>query len=246
MRRTALNKSGKNMGIDFPVFMKNLDLVLAGKPIGKLQIMPSVKIANKIIKATGLMVATEIIAPLIQLPIFEKLIPKNKLLIWNPSVNQLGWPIYQMGIFAKKNGWYLGLKNGKWTGDETKGQTSMEKTWIGLSHYAGFDQPGLEDRLILIHRGVDIQRKGDYRSLPVHQAAKKVKSATRTKLFFDPSHSFGPILRHQIVDGVVEAMKMTVNDEQGEYLYDGVLIEVGHSRTDTEQHLTITELEVLC
>ena len=59
----------------------------------------------------------------------------------------------------------------------------MEKTWIGLSHYTGMNEPGLEEKLILIHRGVDIYNKGDYRNLPVHQAAKRTKLATHAKLF---------------------------------------------------------------
>ena len=71
----------------------------------------------------------------------------------------------------------------------------MEKTWIGLSHYTGMNEPGLEEKLILIHRGVDIYNKGDYRNLPVHQAAKRTKIATKAKLFFDPSHIHGPKLR---------------------------------------------------
>ena len=32
----------------------------------------------------------------------------------------------------------------------------------------------------------------------------------------------------------------------GSYLYDGALIEVGTSTTDTEQHITLMELQDLC
>lgn len=63
-------------------------------------------------------------------------------------------------------------------------------------------------------------------------------------MFFDPSHSFGRFLRDQIVDQTVLAMKMKINEE--EYLYDGILIEVGTSITDTEQHITVEELQKLC
>lgn len=242
--RTSLNKDGKNMGIDFPVFRNNLDLLIQGKSIRALKILPSVRIAKNIIKETGLLVAAEIMDPLSQLPIFERMLPKEKVLIWNPSVNQLGWPVLNMSIFAKKNQWFIGLKNPKWFGDENLGQTTMEKTWIGLTHYTGMNEPGLEEKLILIHRGVDIYNKGDYRNLPVHQAAKRTKLATKAKLFFDPSHIHGPKLRDSIVRATVEAMQMKIDDEN--FLYDGILIEVGRSKTDTEQHITVKELKELC
>ncbi|MBI5123076.1 hypothetical protein HZA75_04425 [Candidatus Roizmanbacteria bacterium] len=242
--RTSLNKDGKNMGIDFPVFRNNIDLLVRGQSINALKILPSVRIAKNIIKETGLLVAAEIMDPMSQLPIFERMLPKEKVLIWNPAVSQLGWPILNMSIFAKKNQWFIGLKNPKWFGDENLGQTTMEKTWIGLSHYTGMNEPGLEEKLILIHRGVDIYNKGDYRNLPVHQAAKRTKLATKSKLFFDPSHIHGPKLRDSIVRATVEAMEMKIDEEN--FLYDGILIEVGRSKTDTEQHITVKELKELC
>ncbi|MFA6513471.1 MAG: hypothetical protein WCT34_04770 [Patescibacteria group bacterium] len=242
--RRSLSKDGKNMGIDFPIFRKNIDLLNQGKSINDLKILPSVRIAKNIIKETGLLVAAEIMDPMSQLPIFERMLPKEKVLIWNPSANQLGWPVLNMGIFAKKNHWFIGLKNPKWFGDENLGQTTMEKTWIGLSHYTGMNEPGLEEKLILIHRGVDIYNKGDYRNLPVHQAAKRTKIATKAKLFFDPSHIHGPKLRDSIVSATIEAMKMKIDDDN--FLYDGILVEVGRSKTDTEQHITVKELKDLC
>lgn len=242
--RTSLNKDGKNMGIDFPIFRKNIDLLVQGKSINDLKILPSVRIARDIIKKTSMLVAAEIMDPMSQLPIFEKLLPKEKVMIWNPAVNQLGWPVLNMGLFVKRNRWFMGLKNPKWFGDENLGQTTMEKTWVGMSHYTGMNEPGLEDRLILIHRGVDIYNKGDYRNLPVHQAAKRTKKATRAKLFFDPSHIHGPKLRDSIVSATIEAMKMKIDEDN--FLYDGILIEVGRSKTDTEQHITVKELKELC
>ena len=242
--RTALNKDGKNMGIDFHVFMENLDRLVDSQAIVKLKTLPSIKIAAEIIKETGMIVATEVMSPLVQLPLFEKKIFKNKLLVWNPAVNQLGWPVLKMGKFAKRNGWYIGLKNGKWLGDDFHGQSTMEKTWIGLTKFTGFDEPGLDEKLILIHRGVDVANKGDYRSLPVHHVAKNAKLATRAKLFFDPSHSYGSHLRDSIVKGTIEAMKIKIDEDN--FLYDGILIEAGHARTDTEQHITIKELQFMC
>jgi hypothetical protein len=37
---------------------------------------------------------------------------------------------------------------------------------------------------------------------------------------------------------------MKIDDKN--YLYDGILIEAGNSETDTEQHITINELKILC
>jgi hypothetical protein len=39
-------------------------------------------------------------------------------------------------------------------------------------------------------------------------------------------------------------MKMKINEN--EYLYDGILIETGRSKTDTEQHISVEELKILC
>ena len=242
--RTSLSRDGRNMGIDFPIFRKNIDLLMKGKSFNELKILPSVRIAKTIIKETGMLIASEIMDPLSQLPIFERILPKEKVMIWNPAVSQLGWPILNMSIFAKRNHWMLGLKNPKWFGDESLGQTTMEKTWVGLTHFTGLNEPGHEEKLVLIHRGVDIYNKGDYRNLPVHQAAKRAKQASGAKLYFDPSHIHGPKLRDSIVTATVEAMKMKIDDEN--FLYDGVLIEVGHSKTDTEQHITIAELQDMC
>jgi 3-deoxy-D-arabino-heptulosonate 7-phosphate (DAHP) synthase len=96
----------------------------------------------------------------------------------------------------------------------------------------------------MIHRGVDVVGKGKFRHLPVHDSAEKVKKMTKVKMFFDPSHSLGRFLRDQIVDQTILAMHMKTTE--GEYLYDGILIEVGTSITDTEQHITVEELQTLC
>ena len=139
--RTSLNQSGEGMGIDYASFTKNLDRVAKKKSFEKMEDFPSHKIAKEFIKTTGKLVATEIMDPLIQLPSLEKHIPKGKLLIWNPAVSQLGWPAMIMGSFAKKNDWYIGLKNGKWLGSPDKpdnGETPMEKHWAGLAHYTRY------------------------------------------------------------------------------------------------------------
>jgi len=245
--RTKLNPSGKGMGIDYQTFLKNMKILLKGGSLNDLETPPSVKIAADICQKTNLLVATEIMSPLLQLPLYQTQIPSQKLLAWNPAVNQLGWPIMISGQIAKKNDWYLGLKNGKWLGEErTKAdqpdfnqKTTMEKTWEGIFKYTSL-QP---ERVILIHRGVDIPEKKDYRNAPVHHLAARVKKAVQAKLFFDPSHSYGPRMREKIVEKSLRAMRLKIDEET--YLYDGLLIEVGRSSTDEKQHITIKELEKL-
>jgi len=151
-----------------------------------------------------------------------------------------------MGIYAERNGWFIGIKNGKWLGEISDGDVNiMEKNWIGQISFATKDkQFPLRDRIAMIHRGVDVAGKGKFRHLPVHDSAEKVQKMTGVKMFFDPSHSFGRFLRDQIVDQTIMAMHMKTSE--GEYLYDGILIEVGTSKTDTEQHITIEELQRLC
>jgi hypothetical protein len=245
--RTELDQNGEGMGMDFPAYKKNMEILLNGGTITDFEILPSALIAEKIHKATNFIIATEVMNPIIQLPSYIGKIGKGKLLPWNPSVNQLGWEIDQMAAFARRYGWYIGIKNGKWIGDhlqsadtaDYKGKTTMEKTWSGLVKYVA----DIDHDIILIHRGVDVPGKGNFRNAPVHHIAKRVKKDSNVKLFFDPSHSYGPKMRDHIVTAVIDAMKMKTADD--EFLYDGVLIETGTSSTDTEQHITIDELRLL-
>jgi hypothetical protein len=236
--RTNLDIKGDGMGIDFSHYMKS---PLSQNP------PPSIEFAKKIINETGLIVATEIMLPHIQLPYYESHLPKGKLLIWNPSVMQLGWPIIQMARYASKHGWYLGIKNGKAidqnlktaNNPKTNFVSSMQKSWMGLTTYA----QGVGDKLVLIHRGVETPDKGLYRNGIVHEVARKTKrNIPEAKLYFDPSHTRGPKMRHKIIETTIHAMYLR---DRNHWLYDGILIEAGTSPTDTEQHLTINEMEIL-
>ncbi|MDQ6984984.1 MAG: hypothetical protein Q9M91_00600 [Candidatus Dojkabacteria bacterium] len=95
----------------------------------------------------------------------------------------------------------------------------------------------------MIHRGFDIPEKADYRNYPMHNHAARVKKRTGCKLYFDPSHAYGPRMRDSILDATIDAANMKLN-ESG-FLYDGILIEVGTSKTDTGQHISISELKKL-
>jgi len=53
----------------------------------------------------------------------------------------------------------------------------------------------------------------------------------------------GPKLQDKIVDGTLDAMRMMFSED--EYLYDGILIEAGSSKTDSGQHITHIELQRL-
>jgi 3-deoxy-D-arabino-heptulosonate 7-phosphate (DAHP) synthase len=84
-----------------------------------------------------------------------------------------------------------------------------------------------------------VKGKGDYRNAPVHSVAALTKMSTENPMFYDPSHINGPKGADIIVKDTINAMKMVLPD--GSPLYDGVLIEVGTSSTDTEQHISVDE-----
>lgn len=235
--RTELSPSGEGMGIDFHALTNPTEGIIP----------PSVCFAEQIVNETGLLVATEVMMPDRQLPHYVGRVPEGKLLIWNPSVMTLGWPVMKMAQFAKENGWLVGLKNGKWLGERIAAvedqnrsvPSSMEKAWAGLATFC----QGLDGSLVLIHRGVDVDGKGEFRSMPLHEAARRVKRRIPgSKLYFDPSHSFGPRLRDNIVPGTIKAMRIP---DGNSFLYDGILIESGTSITDTTQHISLSELENL-
>lgn len=246
--RTAEDTSGNGMGMDYEAFVQNQNILIDGGSHKDFVIMPSMEIARKVAEETGFIIATEIMEPHIQLPLLERYLGKERVFPWNPSVDQLGWHLKAIAAYAQRNNWKVGIKNGKWLGDvkldivqseDFDTPTGLEQTWSGLVSYVGGPE-----QAILIHRGIDVAGKGEYRNVPVHLVAQRTKIATKAKLYFDPSHTFGPKLRSQIVRGTIDAMQLKMPD--GSYLYDGILIEAGHSETDSGQHITINELEILC
>ncbi len=250
--RTSFDKNNSEngfMGFDFEIIMKNFDIFGLGGTVDDLKPLPTVDMAAQIYRDTGLICSTEIMLPAIQLACIAKSFKFKPFMVWNPAVDQLGWHIRQMAGFASEYDWIVGLKNGKWLGEEYEtaedpnfeGITSIEKVWDGLVDYAQ-----LAPETILIQRGCDLPRKGEYRNLPIHQTAKRTKLRNKDKdikLFFDPSHALGPKKRDRIVDETVEAMEMKIDDN--EFLYDGILIEVGTAKCDTHQHITLDELRQL-
>ena len=243
--RTEMKNDSSYMGIDFDIHMKIYSEIL-NRNFNILDNIkyPSIEIAENILSVDNEMViATEVVDPVIQIPILARSI-KHNLFPWNPAVNQLGWQMKIMGEYAKKYGFSMGIKNAKNLGisakdSEENNQTApLEKVWKGLATYTGIQED--KKKIFMIQRGVDDAEKGEFRSFPIHNCAKRVKIATGYNMMFDPSHSFGPKMRDKIVDGTIEAMKMKLDN--GELLYDGALIEVGTSTTDTEQHITINEL----
>ena len=243
--RTELKHDASYMGMDFDVHMQIYNEMLNGNfnAINNIN-YPSVEIAKDILSIdNNMVIATEIVDPILQISILARNIRQN-LFPWNPAVNQLGWQMKIMGEYAKKYGFSIGIKNAKNLGilakDSEKNNQSapLEKVWKGLATYTGIHEN--KSKIFMIQRGVDDPEKGDFRSLPIHQCAKRAKQATGYNMLFDPSHSYGPKLRDKIVEGTIEAMKMKLDN--GNWLYDGALIEVGTSTTDTEQHITINEL----
>lgn len=246
--RTEFKNSPEYMGMDFEVHEKLSNELLNGNyQLNPKDIYPSVEIAKEIAsKNPYLIIASEMVDPVLQVPVFAENIGKN-FLPWNPSVEQLGWTINIIGKFAKKYDLSVGIKNAKNLGisakdsEENNKTAPMEKVWKGLATYTGIHED--KNRIFMIQRGVDDPDKGDYRNLPVHQCARRVKESSGYQMLFDPSHSCGPKRRDKIVEETIEALKLKCED--GQFVYDGALIEVGTSTTDTEQHITINELSNL-
>ncbi|MDB4835541.1 hypothetical protein OAH12_03025 [Cyclobacteriaceae bacterium] len=242
-----VNSAGGFMGYDFDAIMKNFDIFGKGGNADDLTPLPTVEMAAKLYKDTGLVPSTEIMLPAIQLACIKKEFANDPFLVWNSAVDQLGWHIRQMAGFAEEHGWTVGLKNGKWLGEEYKiaespefpGKTSIEVVWDGLVNYSS-----KAPETVLIQRGCDLPAKGNFRNLPIHETAKRTKvrnAADNVKLFFDPSHSLGPKMRDQMVEETVKAMKMKIDEDT--FLYDGILIEVGTAKCDTLQHITVAECQ---
>lgn len=248
--RTSYSVTG--MGIDAETLERNMQIIAQGGTIEELEIPPSIKIAAELLESTGVGVATEIMVPHLQIPLYGKIgISGSKFMPWSPSVEQLGWPIQEAALYANLIGSQIAIKNGKWLGDTSisaadeeslSKKTGMESTWEGLATYA---QNVNKRPPVLIHRGFDVQGKGDHRNIPIHNLAARVAARTNLPIYFDPSHSFGPKMKDKIVDETVRAMQMRNPFCPDKFLYSGILIEVGTSKTDTEQHITINELEEL-
>lgn len=241
--RTVYNPTGEGMGLDF-AFMKDLE---ENRPTGDAP--PSVLLAEKFVREAKMGIAAEIMLPNIQLPFYEKRIPKGMFLPWNPSNEQLGWSIRQIALVAERNNWIVGLKNGKWLGKpyeditqpDNKIITSMEENWLGMLAYTA-----VAKNAVFIHRGVDIPEKGEQRNALVHEVVRRLaRKAPHVGRYLDPSHSLGEKLRDGIVERTIDAMTMMVDGNSGEYLYTGILIEVGTSETDSKQHISVDELRLL-
>ncbi|MEK7571411.1 MAG: hypothetical protein AAB553_03980 [Patescibacteria group bacterium] len=246
--RTALDFTGDGMGLDSQAMQQAMNLPASDRMNVK---MPSVELAEKIAKATGLLISTEIMIPHLQLPYWEKKKAlAGNVMIWNPAVEQLGWNVLELAEFARKNGWDVGIKHGKFLGKDPlevanhpdyKGETSLEKVLLGLTTYVQ-EIPG---ELVVIHRGVDVPGRGDYRNALVHEIMRRLKRKLpkNAKLFFDATHCIGPVMRHTIVNEVIASAKMKVGDE---FLYDGIMMEAGSSSpVDFGEHLSIAELKHL-
>jgi len=239
------------MGMDALVYERNLAARLYNDTqIVDMEQLPSLVIGVDLAKHYGIRIATEIMDSDIQLGLAALESGLNGLFVpWNPSANQLGFPVLRTARMAARYGWTVGIKNGKWIGAETnladdssvENRTPIEDVWNGLAVYADL----LNNHKIMIHRGFDVPEKGDHRNLPLHNmaAAVKARAGECVRMFYDPSHALGPKMRDQIVANTVLAAQMRMPD--GSYIYDGLLIEAGDSTTDTDQHVTLAELEDL-
>lgn len=250
--RTELNQSGEGMGIDYQAVMQNLLILENGGNKNDFVTPPSVNIGKNIIDQTGMMVSTEVMMPLLQIPVYDRQIQEGKMLLWSPSVETLGWSILPTAdVVVQRQDWRIGIKNPKWLGSSPleadnleASETNMERTWKGMASYA-LARGVKAEQIVMIHRGIDVPEKEDFRSLPVHKIAERTKMTmpTGVKIYFDPSHSFGPKKRAEILKATIQAMLMK-NSRNG-WLYDGALIEAGNSTTDASQHITVDEVVIL-
>jgi len=81
--RTSMNSTGEGMGMDFHEYMYNANLIASQKSIDEFKIYPSAIIAKQLTEKTGLVVAAEIMDPIIQLPILDsKTIVPSELKIY--------------------------------------------------------------------------------------------------------------------------------------------------------------------
>jgi 3-deoxy-D-arabino-heptulosonate 7-phosphate (DAHP) synthase len=202
---------------------------------------PSVKVAKRIISETGKRVAFEVMDT-VQLFEYQDQELDGKVFVWNPAINQLGYPLYQIAKIAAENRWEVGIKNPKWHGDEEVQiggvpLTNGEKNWQGNAKYA--ELGGVKP--VMIQRGVDITNKGSYRNIPNHQGSVRMKKLGY-EVWLDPSHICGQLRRDSIVAETLNALTAKID---GAYLYSGILIEAGHSDTDSFQHVSVEELKGL-
>ncbi len=244
--RTELNPTRKGMGVDYEV----VDRADEDGEIGEDP--QSVLWSRDIIRQTGMDIATEVMLPNIQLAYFARdpQTFRGRVMPWNPSVMGLGPQIRSMARWARRiDAVALGIKNPKDLGATITGihntkapeAHSLGKVWGGLGTYTEGVLP--EGKLAFIQRGVNVgsTERGQYRNVPVHTVAMGIReNFPKAKVLFDPSHTYGPQMRDHIHQGTLEAMK--IRTRSGRYLYDGALIEVGTSETDTAQHITVPEL----
>ncbi|QED23229.1 hypothetical protein [Candidatus Deianiraea vastatrix] len=240
--RTNFDPKNAFIGIDLESYEANVAKLMRGD-FGIIT-CPSVEIANEIqSKNPEIFIATEVVDPWVQCSVLADFLKSSKAIVWNPAVNHLGFPIQIMAKFAKENGWKVGIKNGKALGapvaisESKNAETPLDKSWSGLSTYAS----NLEKSdIYMIHRGVDSEDNMGFRNYPIHNMCIRVKQKTGNPMFLDPSHIAGPKKRSEIVDFTIDAMKIKCGDD---FLYDGILLECGTSKSDTDQHITIAELE---
>ncbi len=235
-----LNATAKNYyGLDVCEILVTQRLFLEGVGMGSDQLpdLPSVLLAKSLQdQYAQLLIATEVIEPMIQMPQLKKHLKPGSVLVWTPSSDALGASksMYRQLPLAHN---VLAIKNPKWLGihpDNVTEENVMAlpgvKAMIGCMQWA--------NSKTLIHRGFELEEKDGHRAKPVHSVFSKLKRLNPDlNLIFDPSHSLGPSRRDQIVDESIRAIV--------DHGYHGLLIEASTATTDINQHISTDEMLVI-
>lgn len=111
--RTSFDSTGDGMGMDFEIYKHNLDILINGGNINDMENLPSIIMAKKIQEKHNCIIATEVMNPMIQMPLLDRLL-NGAVMPWNPAVNSLGWNQQIISKFCEKHdNWLLGIKNPK-------------------------------------------------------------------------------------------------------------------------------------
>jgi hypothetical protein len=250
--RTGLKDLLSYMGMDWKAIQANDTMYMEGKGHLDYLLYPSLIHLSNISRATGVGVASEILMPHLQLPVWGRYFKGKSFQPWTAAVDSKGTSAMEFANWANRFGWDIALKNPKISGKRTytelltAPQKEIEKTTVFSTWQGAWSWAGSNQNTTMIHRGVDmpsdLEGMDTFRNLPIHRVAAALQAVTGCNLGYDPSHINGQGRKEHIVEDAIEAAQ-TINPFTGNPQYQVLLLEVGNSTTDTEQHITLNQLQ---